>query len=81
MPNQDGQLTWSDIKETIAFRLNRPNLPPAFIQMIAQERADVLSNEGYWPQQVTYDEITTQPGQYFYELPHGTVKVLFIRFC
>ena len=80
MPNQAGELTWADVKTTIAYRLNRPSLPPPFIQMIADEQAEVLSSEGWWPQEQTNNDITTEPGQYFYTLPKGTIQIVFIRF-
>lgn len=80
MPTQAGLTTWSDVLSTIATRLNRPNLPPAFITMIAQERAQELASEGFWPQEITNTETTTEPGQYFYPLPAGTVDVMFIRY-
>jgi hypothetical protein len=79
MPDVSGSLTWSDIKESIAFRLNRPTLPRTFIQLIAQERVQIMESEGFWPSQVTNITITTEPGQYFYVLPSGTTKVLFVR--
>jgi hypothetical protein len=80
VPTQQGTLTWGDVKSSIALRLNRPTIPPAFIQLIAEERAYELASEGYWPQQQTNTALTTEPGQYFYPLPFGTVDVTFIRF-
>jgi len=80
MPDQNGNTTWSDVKSTIAFRLNRPNLDPNFIQFMSEEVTTNLASEGFWPSQVTNTQITTQPGQYFYLLPNGLVKILFIRF-
>jgi hypothetical protein len=80
MPNQQGQLTWADVKGQVAFRLNRSTLDPAFIQLMAEERADILASEGYYPSQITDTSITTQPGQYMYLQPKGTVKILMVRF-
>lgn len=80
MPDQNGNTTWGDVKASIAFRLNRPAMDPNFIQFMAEERANVYAAEGFWPSQVTNTEITTQPGQYSYLLPPGTVKILFVRF-
>ena len=47
---------------------------------MAEERADILASEGYYPSQITDTTITTQPGQYFYLQPKGTVKILMVRF-
>jgi len=44
MPNQQGQLTWADVKGQVAFRLNRSTLDPAFIQLMTEERADILAS-------------------------------------
>lgn len=79
MPNAQGQFVWADVKAQVAFRLNRPNLDPAYIQLMAEERADVLAADGFLPSEQTNTTITTQPGQYFYNLPRGVTRVLMVR--
>lgn len=79
MPNAQGQTTWADVKGQIAFRLNRPNLDPKFIQLMAEERAQVMAADGFYPSQQTNTTITTQVGQYFYLLPQSVVNILFVR--
>jgi hypothetical protein len=71
--------TWAAVKRAIAARLNRPNLDPAVIQMFAEERADVMAADGFWPSQQTDTELTTEPGQYFYLLPRGITNILMVR--
>lgn len=70
---------WADVKKSIALRLNRPSLDPALIQLFAEERADVMAADGFWPSEQTDTRITTQTGQYFYLLPKGIVKILMVR--
>jgi hypothetical protein len=79
-PNQQGQFTWADVKTQIAFRLNRSNLDPSYIQLMAEERADMIASESWYPSQQTNTDITTEFGQYMYLLPKGTVNILMVRF-
>lgn len=79
MPNADGSRNWADVKDTIAFRLNRPNYNRDFIQLMCEERANVLSAQGFFPQEQTDTSITTNAGQYMYLLARGMVEVRMAR--
>lgn len=70
---------WSDVKDQIAFRLNRPNYPRPVIQLAAEEVAQKLSSEGLFPQEQTDTTITTNPGQFFYLLARGIVEIRMVR--
>ncbi|SRR6266851_1157420 len=72
-------MNWGDLKQTIPFRLNRPDLPDAFVEEMAFERVDFYAPQLFTPSEQTDDSIITQPGQYFYRLPAGTQKVTFVR--
>jgi hypothetical protein len=71
--------TWGDLKAQIAFRLNRTDLPPIFIQTMAVERIDFWGPQVLFPAEVTNDDIVTQAGVQFYDLPRGTQKVRYVR--
>ncbi len=72
-------MTWLELKTTIPFRLNRPDLPDDFVEEMALERVDFYGPQLFTPSEQTDNSIVTQPGQYFYRLPAGTQKVTFVR--
>lgn len=80
MPDSQGNTNWADVRDQIAFRLNRRNLDRGYIQLMAEERADVMAADGFYPSQQTSMQITTEPGQYFYTLPKGIVTIMMVRF-
>ena len=71
--------TWGDLKSQIAFRLNRTDLPPPFVQQMAVERIDFWGPQVLFPAEVTNDDTITNVGQQFYPLPRGTQKVRYVR--
>ena len=71
--------TWGDLKSQIAFRLNRTDLPPQFVQSMAVERIDFWGPQVLYPAEVTDDSIVTNQGQQFYPLPRGTQKIRYVR--
>jgi hypothetical protein len=67
------------VKTTIKLRLNRPNLADAIIQFLAEERANEMAADGFWPAEQTDSTLTTSPGQYFYLLPRGITHIERVR--
>lgn len=72
-------MTWQELLTAVAFRLNRPDLPSDFVREMALERVSFYGPQIFQPAERTDDSITTQPGQYFYQLPSGTQRVNFVR--
>jgi hypothetical protein len=71
--------TWGDLKTQIAFRLNRTDLPPQFVQQMAVERIDFWGPQVLFPAEVTNNDTITNNGQQFYPLPRGSQKVRYVR--
>lgn len=75
-----GPYTWLQVKQFIQFRLNRPDLSIDLIDTFARERAQFYAPDIFPDGYQTDLSITLQPGQQFYPLPSGTIKVRFARF-
>lgn len=71
--------TWADLINQVSFRLNRTDLPDAFVRMMLSERVDFWGPQVLFPSEVVNTDIITNPGQQFYSLPRGTQKVHYIR--
>lgn len=71
--------SWGDLKSQIAFRLNRTDLPPQFVQTMCVERIDFWGPQVLFPAEVTNTDIVTTQGIQFYSLPRGTQKVRYVR--
>lgn len=72
-------MNWGELQSAVQFRLNRPDLPDAFILEMLQERIDFYGPSIFYPAEITDYSIITSPGQFFYPLPSGTQKVNFVR--
>jgi hypothetical protein len=72
-------MTWAELQSAIPFRLNRSNLPAAFVLEMLLERIDFYGPQIFVPAETTDYSIVTQPGQFFYRLPAGTQQVNFVR--
>jgi hypothetical protein len=72
-------MTWLELLNQVSFRLNRPDLPADFVRHMAEERVTFYGPQIFQPAEGTNDSITTQPGQYFYQLPSGTQRINFVR--
>jgi hypothetical protein len=75
-----GPYIWSDIKTFIQQRLNRPDISLDFIDTFAREVAQLSAPDIFPDGYQTDYSITLQPGQQFYPLSLGTIKVRFARF-
>jgi hypothetical protein len=71
--------TWADLLFQIGFRLNRIDLPNAFVREMAAERVDFYGPQVLYPAEVVNNDIVTNQGQQFYPLPRGTQKVRYVR--
>ena len=75
-----GPFTWGDIKSQIQQRINRPDISLDFIDTMAREVAQLNAPDIFPAGYQTDFSITLQPGQQFYPLASGTIKVRFARF-
>lgn len=71
--------TWGNLKAQIAFRLNRTDLPPDFVQQMAVERVDFWGPQVLYPAEVVNTDTVTEFGRQFYPLPRGCQKVRYVR--
>ena len=72
--------TWGNIKTFIQSRLNRPDIALDLIDTFAREVAQLNAPDIFPDGYQTDFSITLQPGQQFYPLSLGTIKVRFARF-
>lgn len=72
--------TWGSIKTFIQSRLNRPDIALDLIDTFAREVAQLNAPDIFPDGYQTDFSITLQPGQQFYPLSLGTIKVRFARF-
>lgn len=72
-------MNWGELQAAVPFRLNRDDLPAAFVLEMLYERIDFFGPQVLQPAEQLDYSIVLQPGQQQYTLPTGTQRVDNVR--